>query len=651
MTCLKRLSFALAFCLAASIPSWGQSAPVVYVATGDSNVYAVTPGGASLGLIPATNTSYAGDTFSSLTVGPDNASGNVPDSSGNTYFFLYACDSTNSTIIRLKLSTDPFDANSNLVTAADVNTVYDGGGSLTAPVCGRVDSNGDLYVSSSVSGSGVYVFNGVSTATGGFPFTPTLVYSIGGSFTGGGISQKNNGDMLIVNNAAGTILRAKFVGAIPPNSPYSPFAQALDSSAFVSGLSSPSAIARISTGDFFVANQGTGSVLKFNPANVSKSTTCGANLPHGSVTLSSLAASEDNFVYVGIASTSPNKREIQILNGAASNCASTGTPISLSGVDATTVAAVAVPPVEESPVSTTPNTDSGVTASTFNFGSSAVQTVTQGTCSPTITQEQVPLAYLQGLLNGATPDSSYTGAWTGGAPIPYNGEAGFGTVYTVSGTCQPDSNLYSNFIIGALNDSTVFTNPRIIRCDGTTATNDLACTVTEASGTWPVGGLITNDNTIGGKVPGFSRFFIANATPSGSTELGTFCGFGSPLTNTSLGDLPAVFNSGQNLSIKFKLGAAGTAASCSNGPYITDAQVLLSIARVNDAKGNPVFEPIAINSSGNSTSNPPTFSYNPNNQQYQLSLSLKNYKTGTYSLTVTFLTNNTGYQTTIFRVQ
>lgn len=645
MIWLKRFSYALAFCFAASVPSWGQSASVVYVAAGGSQVYSVsTDGNATVtSLIPSASVNSSLQ-FTSLTVGPDNVFGD--NTTADAYFFLYACDTASSTIVRLRLSNTSPGATSD-----SVDTIYNGGGSLAAPVCGRVASNGDLYVSSSHAGSGVYVITGASSTVAGGSFNaPSQVFgsSAGSSFTGGGIAQKNNGDMLVVNKAGNSILRATFFGGTATTTnPYLPFGPTL-SSYTSSGLNSPSAIARISSGRFFVANQGAGNILEFNPANPSSPATCGVSLPSGNVTLSSLAASEDNFVYVGIASTSPNKRSILILNGT-SSCARVNA-ISLSGISASSVAAVAVPPGSESPLSTDSNTDSsGVTASSFNFGSSAVQTLTQG-CTPTVTQGQIPINYLQGLIDVANRDSTYTGSWTGGMPVPYNGEAGFGTVYTVTSSCLP-ADLYDNFIIGSLIDNTQFTNPRIIRCDGSRDTNDLVCTVSEAGGTWPVGGLVQDDLTVGGKVPGFSRFFVANANASGGTALGTFCDFGSPLTTTLDPALASIFNSGQNLSVKFKLGAAGTANSCSNGPYITDAKVLLSVARVVDGAGNPVFEPIAINSSGNSTENPPTFSYNPNNQQYQFSLSLKNYKPGTYSLTVTFLTNNTGYQTTLFKVQ
>lgn len=649
MNCLKRLSFAIAVCLAAFVPLWSQTTPaaqVVYVATGDSQVYSVSTDGSATvtNLIPSDDVNSSAH-FTSLTVGPDNVT--TDNTTANNHFFLYACDTASSTIVRLRLSVDSPGAVSDAVAA-----VYNGDGLLTTPICGRVSSNGDLYVSSGVPGAGVYIISGVSTASSGSFSSPDSVFddSAGENFTGGGIAQKNNGDMLVVDNHDGTILRARFLGANEPPAVTSnpPFSSTL--SGYVGSLSSPSAIARVSAGDFFVADQGTGSVLKFNPAELSKPTTCRANLPNGNVTLSSVAASEDNFVYVGIASTSPNKRLVRILDGTASKCGSI-TSIPLSGISARSVAAVAVPPVEESPLaaSPSPSTDpsTNITSATFNFGSSIVKSLTTG-CAPTVTQRQVPIPYLNALLSGASPAPESVGTWdNGGVAIPYNGEGGFGTLYTVtvSGECSP-ADVYNNFIIASSNDNTYYQNPRIIKCDGSIAGGDLDCRVLDASGNWPIGGLLPNDPTIGGKVPGFSRFFLANGTLSES--VGTFCGFSSPLTTTADPTTAPIFNSGQNLSVKFKLGAT---PSCSNGDFITDARASLSIARIADAHDNPVFEPIAINSSGSSTPVPPTFSYNPNSQQYQFSLSLKGYAKGIYSLTVTFLTSNAPYVTTYFQVQ
>lgn len=648
MTYLKSCCIVVFLCFVGAVASRAQSAKYVYVATAGAEVYAVpVSGGTPTGLIPSRNTSgtYTYDStaaFDSLAVGPDNTADNA---SANTYFFLYACDSTSGTIIRLQMSVaDPGNA------ATAVDTV----GNVSGAVCGRVDSEGDLYVSSKTTGDGVYVISGASsTPVGSSNFSaPAAVFSssTGNAFTGGGITQKNNGDMLVVDTAGNEILHATFEGAASSSSD-APFASTLTS--YVTGLDAPTAIARISTNDFFVLNQGNSPVERFDPLDLESPTACGVSLPNGNVTLSSLAASADNFVYVGIASTSPNKREVVVLDGTSNNCSSTGQTIDLSGVDAKYVAAVAVPPV---PLSVSPTSailpTTGLTSWTFNFGSSEVQTVTSG-CEPVMEESQVPLPYLENLLTGLT-GSDYDGGainFTNGQPVPENGEGGFGTVYQVlnSSTCQPVSatDAPDNFTLGAFDDTTQFTNTRIVHCDGT------SCTIPDTAGFWPIGGLLNGDITIGGSIPGFSRFFLANGQQpaTSSPETGLFCGFESPLTD---GPTYASFNSGQNLSVKFKVAQSG--GNCSNGPYITDAIALLSVAKVSNTQGTGIIAPVMVYSSGNSTTVQPIFSFSPNNQQYEFGLSLNGYAPGTYALIVTFLSNTTvnggaTYVVTYFTVQ
>jgi hypothetical protein len=629
----KFLLMTASACLLATVPAWGQNASVVYVATGGPEIYAVSAGGAATALIPTTDSHYnSGAAFESLAVGPNNLD-NVSQSS----FFLYGCDPTGNQIVRLQL-----DASSPGAAATSIDTVYDGTTSLlTSPVCGRVASNGDLYVSSAQAGSGVYVIHDASTDSEGSFNPPTSVYDstslLGGAFVGGGIAQKNVGDMLVVDRAGGRIWRAAFTGANSSapaaTSPFAPTLSNYVSSASV--LSSPVGIARISTGVFFVVNQGSlGNVEKFNPSDLSHPSVC-VGTPSGNVTLTSVATSEDNYLYVGVASPSQNKREVQVVNG--SDCSAV-TTISLSAVDSPL--GIAVPPVPAS-VSASATNNSGNRVNTYNFGSSVFQTTTNN-CTPEVDQRQVSASFLNELLAGIPTDAM----WPGGTAVPYNGEGGFGTLYTVTAPngCSP-AEVQTNLLIGSLYDTTQFTNPRIISCE-----TESDCSVIEASGTWPVGGFIPTDPSSGGRIPGFSEFFMANGTLSG--ELGTFCGFDSPLSSTDDPATAVVFNSGQNLSVKFKLalGAAGT-GDCSNGPYITDAQALLSVARVADGQAKAVFEPITINSSGKSTTEPPTFKFNKNSQQYQFSLSLKGDKPGLYSLTVTFLTNNAPYVTTYFKIQ
>ncbi|MDE3135503.1 MAG: hypothetical protein KGL59_02925 [Acidobacteriota bacterium] len=651
MNFVKRFSFALAFCLAAAIPSWAQSAKIVYVATGGTQVYAVTTSGGATALI--SSTAYPNATFTSLTVGPDNTADNAnATDASQTYFFLYACDTTGNNIVRFQMSTSsPGSAPTHFETVTTA---------VSQPVCGRVGSNvevttaslsdttttsGNLYVSGStaLNGPGVYVITDVSSAPIGGPFnSPTVLYGsgvVGNSFIGGGITQKNSGDLLVVDNHGGDILRAPFDGAIPASatSPFDP-----SPSTYVSNLSSPVGIARISTGDFFVANQGTDSILKYHPVlngGAPTQTTCSLSIPNGNVTLSSIAASGDNFLYVGIASTSQSKRVIQVLDGTAAKCGSVGS-ISLSSLSsASTVAAVAVPPV---PVTmSTPTTltkdSSGNFVNLYNFGSSVFQD-TLTNCSPAITETQVPLSFLQNLVNGATLPTF--GSWSGGQAIAYKGEGGFGTLY--SGASLPadcmQPTVQTAELIGALVDSTQFSNPRIIHCfDGFTG-----CAVVETTGNWPMGGYIPDDGTTGGSAHGWSQFFLVNGNPPSNPEIGTFCGFGSPLTQTTdPTQAPGPFNS--TLSVKFKLAAAtslGTDGICGGNNFITDAVALLSVVQVLNAKGTPTFVPQTVAASGNGANvMDPLFSLNSSNQ-YEFSLSLSGYKTGTYQLIVTFLSDN-----------
>jgi hypothetical protein len=99
--------------------------------------------------------------------------------------------------------------------------------------------------------------------------------------------------------------------------------------------------------------------------------------------------------------------------------------------------------------------------------------------------------------------------------------------------------------------------------------------------------------------------------------------------------------------VKFKL--ATFSGNCTNGgPFISDASALISVAQIADSAGNTVFHPIAVNATASSLDLPPLF--NAGNQQYQFTLTISGYAPGTYSLTVTFLTDNTTNQTIFFKI-
>jgi hypothetical protein len=669
MHCVKRLSFALVFCLAASIPSWGQSAQVVYVTTGNSQVFAVTTSGVVTPLLPAG--SYSGSTFNSLTVGPDNTGDNAAvDANGNYNFFLYACDNANDNIIRIELNTA---APSTAPPAGNIATVTT---NIPQPVCGRVGSNvevtsvsqinyattttsGNLYVS---SGFDIYQIADASSTPNTGTFNVSLEPIITSTASSlGGITQKNSGDLLVVNPSGSGVLRAQFTGGA------SSFSSNVTSYITdTTDLTNPVGIARTQApekgnakaiiNDFFVVNNGQGkqgAVYGFDPTYSLKTPFCSYGFSQGNVNPTSIAASEDNFLYVGVNSNSASKWGIQLLTPGCQSFQSSFislTALSSQKLSSTGPSAVAVPPVAVPPSSTNSSVDpsSNAKVTNYNFGSSLLQ-LALGTCKVSgLVQTPMPLSVLQNLVNGAqvAPYVTTGQTWLGGAPALGNGESGFATVYSFDpspANCSP-ADVQTNILIGAFLDPSV-ANPRIVHCED----NFTDCEVLGASGTWPTGGYLPNDNTIGGKVPGFgSKYFLVNGNIT-TTDHGYFCGFGSPLIDASSPSDPmAVFNSGQGVSVKFKLGAD---PSCSNGNFVTDASALLSIAQIKDGKGNDVFQPIQINTQGSSTDTPPIFKFNSNSQNYQFSLNLSGYAPGIYALTVTFLSNNAPAAITYFQVQ
>ena len=671
MNQLKQVCVAVSLCLAMGVAAWGQTpnASVVYVATGQSQVYAVPTSGSGsfTPLIPSTSPYSTGGAYSSLAVGPDNSTDNA---GSNGWFFLYACDQTNGTIVRLQMSVNGPGAqanNTDLVTHA-----------VPAPVCGRVDANGDLYVSSATAGQGVWVIPGVSATAGGSNYagTPTevsFVYPANSSFVGGGIAQKNVGDMLLVDTNGGQILKAAFKGGLTP------FAND-GLSQYVTGLSAPVGIVRAEVpetakkpttaiGDFFVLSQTRQgyALLKFDPSTLpgalANSSVC-VSPPSGSATLTSVAASEDNFLYVGVGGNSKNKWAVDILS--ASNCQGSGT-ISLSTLASPT--GVALPPVPAPPTTySTKLTDpaTGDQVNSYNFGSS-LWNVGPGTCTSlsNVTQTPMPLSFLNSLLANPTPPPSEpeggTLAWYGGTAAAANGESGFGTVFHLKALpsgCQADQMMETNLLIDEFYDTATVTNLWIVHCEDFAAETRLTCDVLDPSGYWPTSGYLPNDGTGGGKVQGFgSEYFLVNGNQTtSSADLGTFCGYENPLVNGATLASAPTFSSGQGLSVKFKLGSYES-GGCSGGNYVTDAVALLSIAQILDKQGNPTFVPITINTQGSSTGTPPIFKFNSNSQNYQFSLSLKGYSAGTYVLTVLFLTDNLpdgtpiSETTTYFKVQ
>ncbi|HEV2296975.1 MAG TPA: hypothetical protein VGR72_00475 [Candidatus Acidoferrales bacterium] len=585
----------------------GSGSPVVYVSGGALIASVNTTTGATQTLVSNPAATYEG-----LVVGPDNVASDNPAHP----YLVYACDPTHNTIIR-------FDPN-NL--GAGIETVYTGAAALQKPQCGRFTNTGDLVVTSEVPGSGIWEFKGVANialGAGGIPAPiqnpPRGAFSA--SQVSQGVAQKNIGDLLIVDAANKEVIRTQF-GTIPPFS-------ALPT-VFISPsnlLPGPVGIAKKSDGGIFVSNQSkkANDIVQYSAQGTNGTLCIGFN---NKTVPFFMQMSADDTLYVATSLT--NSGLVYSVNTA--TCTATAVP----NTSLPPLVGIALPPTTVTQTATFSGTQ------TFNFGFAAYQ-FTSTSCTLSVAANALNQAQVNALIA-----LDVAADFNGAMPSVDLGRDGFETAFDLTPTnCAPDSagDGLNAQLIAVQVDSSAFSNPRMLACDPTIGPTN--CTVANSFGDYPLGGILPADPSIILRGSG-SRHFVVNGNLS-QAEAGIFCGFQSPLTNAVPPALAGTFGSGQNLSVKFKLAQAS--GNCQNGPFIDDALALLSIARIFDANGAPVFNPVAIGSSGSSTPVPPTFKVNGTKHQYEFSLTLQGYAAGTYSLTVTFLTNNTVQQTIEIKVQ
>jgi len=207
-----------------------------------------------------------------------------------------------------------------------------------------------------------------------------------------------------------------------------------------------------------------------------------------------------------------------------------------------------------------------------------------------------------------------------------------------------DSNLYNNSRIvwcdnGDPNTFTQANEPQLRSDIVPNVSGPTTCGASQTVGVYPVGGPIPGDQ---GTITRNSFYAVVNAGLN--AQPAQFCGFQSPLTNTTDPN-QAPTPSGSTINVKFKLATAS--GSCQNGPYVSDASALISVAQIKDSTGATVFNAIRVNATANSLDLPPLF--NAGNNQYSFSLNIASLASGTYSLTVSFLTDNQINQTTYFK--
>ena len=210
-----------------SVAALAQGAPQVFVSTGAAGtIYALNPVNGNVTPLVSTQ----GADYEGMVVAPDNAAADLPpgDPAGTTHYLVYVCDTANSRIWRF----DP-------TAPATLEKIYNGG-ALQNPHCGRITSTGDLVVSSTVAGSGLWVFSGTTNLPlcSGYP-VPKQLLSVKGSSDG--LAPKTIGDLLVVDSTNNKVLRTPIAS---PNA--TPF--------ITSGLSQPLGIARRGDGAVFIGN-------------------------------------------------------------------------------------------------------------------------------------------------------------------------------------------------------------------------------------------------------------------------------------------------------------------------------------------------------------------------------------------------------------
>jgi hypothetical protein len=526
---------------------------------------------------------------------------------------LYVCDPTNGAVRRM----DPNGTN--------IHTVYQAIGSspLQQPQCGRFSSAGDFYVTSKAAGSGVWKFTAAGLA-GSLPATPANVLGssqLGSNFAGGDLTQANNGDFLIVDRANGKV----FLSTAPNYS---------TATALITGLGANAAtgIARSSTGDIFVADAGaSNSVLHYNSSGGSM-TTCVSFTSTTKPYFMKFSADDTLYVATSEDDTNegPDTDNDPFINGKIwSVNISTCTKAQIASMptqgDGENRAAfgLALPPTSTAPETKTISTATGRNFN-FNFSSFLISGTSPSTCTATVQATQTLLSSLQAAF--ALP--------AGSSLVPYLGEAGFGTRYSVTSTnCTT-----ANALIGAFTPD--LKNPRIVFCHPDISNVSRSCSILTATAVYPLNGPIPGDGSVGGKVPSFSDFYLIDEGLSNvSGVAGTFCGFNPPLNNTTSPTGAPVFSiSSGTIPVKFQLGLG---ANCNK--QITNATALLSVARV-DSGFTPII-PLKFDGLGDSSA-----IFGVTGKQYHLNLDISTYAPGTYSVTVTFLSGNAAPVTTYFKL-
>jgi hypothetical protein len=529
-------------------------------------------------------------------------------------------------------------------------------GSVQKPQCGWIAANGDLFVTDEAAGTGVYRL-AYDSETDSFaaPVEVVAGADFGAAFSGGGVTQAASGDLLVADRTIGQVWVLEidlYSGEFPPAS---------DPSVLISGLDEPVGVARAADGTIWVA---TATGLKtFDRFGTPTANPCPA-----------LGKKErpyfldfDAYGNLYVASTSNNSGTLWKLERGATSCTTTplftflkknGYAPSAEG----TAVSLATVAVNGNPV-TDPDYLLDPDVQLFSFGDSAWEFLPNNGCMVDITYREASPA-----------DAAF---WiptdVSAAPVVAQGDNGRVRIYDIqpaNGLClSGDPNLYRHAISAYFG---YVPNPRVVRCPDTAVTGD-DCEVTDLSTYYPFNGLLPEDDRVGVRTRDFSEYFVIDVDlNAGDSGDGYFCGFEPPVRNPEGFDyfdpdllddplfraaLPE-FSTTENVPFKFRVAAIQSDGSwsCDSGPFIDNAIILFSIARLRTPDPGSTalepFQPVPVISAGGSSAEDPAIFSGPASpsQYYHYNAKFTGYLAGYYQIVLVPLTDNFAAEVRYFEV-
>jgi len=585
----------------------------------------------------------------SLAIGADNVD---TDAAGNAAhaFLLYLCDANGKKITRV----DP----------ASPGTTQEVASGLTiTPICGRSFATGDFTVTDKF-GPGVYqliAHIGINTVpVANVPFSAAAIGATAvqidtfAGMKGRGLTQKYIGDLLVVDDFNNQVLHSVY-GGPPLFTTLSPF--------ITTNLSSPAGVANlpslrneaVSNIAPTVTHNGVLAVSLFDSTGAPATACPFLTFPRHTTDVPAYLASApvviSNVVQdIVLLVTDAGNLWTWTTDQAALASPTCGLTIAASTPSGVPLSGVAVAPARVTLTLPETATAADPTPTIFDFRSTQFWYTATG-CNATVTAYPRSLATINSMIGlagfGGPPPTQFPA-------VNLDGE-GFETAYEAfNPTCMsvfPDGGFpvfISNFV-----DPSQSTNPRGLDCHDTDPATEpqlvggltpTSCVVMPTLKVYPLGGPIPGDISYVGSGTKTNFFALVNENAgAGTAEPGRFCGYQNPLLNPTDPGYPFSFVQGSRntINVKFKLATAGS--DCNGQSFITNASALISVAQIA-----PTFNAINVQATSSSLDLIPL--YNEGNAQYSFTLNVFHLLPGTYSLTTTFLSDNTTNQTIKFVV-